>query len=184
MFSIAAYGAYVEAYGPIVRRSEGDPEWSPITSTAIDSASSNGKSGTASSTGASSPASATSSSGSGSTAGSDGGLSVGASAGIGVGVALGCIFFISCIAAAYIIGRRRRAATAKGPDGPQSLPYRDGVPAPGQTAELNATNFKPWELPGGGYQQVAEMESHEQRSEMAVHSPPIELQAPQGYGYR
>ncbi|KAJ0114299.1 hypothetical protein J7T55_010688 [Diaporthe amygdali] len=177
-FFVEASGAYVEAYGPVVRRSEGDPEWSTTTSTSTGSTSSTEQSGTVSGTSTSSIASATSSSGSNSNTSSGSGLSVGASAGIGVGVAVGCIIFISCIVAAYIIGKRRRAA-AQGPDGPQSPPYRGGVPVPGQTAELTSTEFKPWELPNG-YQQVAEMDSHDQRSEMAAHSPPIELQASQG----
>ncbi|KAL1854923.1 hypothetical protein Daus18300_011243 [Diaporthe australafricana] len=179
-FMIEALGAYVEAYGPVVRRSAGDPEWSSTTaSTTTDSTtSSSDQSGTASNSGTSTAASATSSSGAGS---SGGGLSVGASAGIGVGVGLGCIIFIACIAAAYIIGKRKRAA-AKEPDGPETPPYREGVPAPGQTAELTSSDFKPWELPGAGYQQVPEMDGHEHRSEMAANSPPIELQASQGHG--
>lgn len=176
----ATVGYNVEAYGPVVRRSDGDPEWSSSSSTtATDSTTSDGQTGTGSSTSTSDVASSTSSSGSG---GSDGGLSVGASAGIGVGVAVGCIIFISCIVAAYIIGKRRRAAAAQGPDGPESPPHRDGIPVANQTVELTGTEYKPWELPGG-YQQVPEMDGHGYRSEMdGNNNHPIELQGSERHG--
>lgn len=169
-------GFYAEAYGPVVRRADGDPEWSSTTSTATDTTDSGGQTGTVGTTSTSSlPSSASD------TASSGGGLSVGATVGIGVGVAIGCILFICCIAAAYIIGKRRRAA-AQGPDGPGGPPHRGGIPVPGQSAELTGSEYKPWELPGGGYQQVPEMDGRGYRSEMDANNRPIELQASEGHG--
>lgn len=170
-------GYYVEAYGPVVRRSDGDPEWSTTSSTATDTTSSDEQTGNASGTSASALPTSTSEA-----ANSGGGLSVGASAGIGVGVAVGCIIFISCIVAAYIIGKRRRKAAAQWPDGPESPPHRDGIPVAGQSAELTGSEYKPWELPGGGYQQVPEMDGNGYRSEMDASHRPIELQASEGHG--
>ncbi|KAG6362239.1 hypothetical protein INS49_010469 [Diaporthe citri] len=166
-------GYYIEANGPVVRRSDGDPEWSTTSLTTTDTRSINGQTGTGTSnlpTSTSEPASP------------GGGLSVGASAGIGVGVAIGCIIFISCIVAAYIIGKRRRKAAAQGPDGPKSPPYRDGIPVQGQSTELTGSEYKPRELPGGGHQQVPEMDGHGHRSEMDANNHPIELQASEGHG--
>lgn len=120
-------GYYVEAYGPVVRRSDGDPEWSTRNSTATDTTSSTSTRTLPTST--SEPAS------------SEGGLSVGASAGIGVGVAIGFIIFISCTAAAYIIGKRRRKAAAQGPDGLENPPYRNSIPASGQLAEPTGSEY-------------------------------------------
>lgn len=151
-------GFYVEAYGPVVRRSEGDPEWSTTSSTSTDTTNSDEQTGAASSTTASTLPTPTSEPASS-------GLSVGASAGIGVGVAVGCIIFISCIVAAYVIGKRRRKTAAQGPDGPESHPYSHGIPVPGQSAELTGSEYKPWELPGDGYQQVPEIDSHGQPEE-------------------
>lgn len=170
-------GFYVEAYGPVVRRSDGDPEWSTTSSTTTDTTSSGEQTGTASTTTASTLPTSTSEPASS-------GLSVGASAGIGVGVAVGCIIFISCIVAAYVIGKRRRKAAAQGPDGPESHPYSHGIPVPGQSAELTGSEYKPWELSGGGYQQVPEIDSHGHslRSEMDANNHPIELQATEGRG--
>lgn len=168
-------GFYVEAYGPVVRRADGDPEWSTTTSTATDTTGREGQTGTASSTSTTTLPTSTSEP-------TSSGLSVGASAGIGVGVAIGCIIFISCIVAAYIIGKRRRKAAAQGPQGPESHLYRDGIPVAGQSAELTGSEYKPWELPGGGYQQVPEMDGHGRRSEMDANNHPIELQASEGYG--
>lgn len=98
-------GFYVEAYGPVVRRSDGDPEWSSTTSTATDTTGSDAQTGTSGTTSTSSLPSSTSD-----TASSGGGLSVGATVGIGVGVAIGCIIFICCIAAAYIMNLDIRKA--------------------------------------------------------------------------
>lgn len=165
-------GFYVEAYGPVVRRAEGDPEWSTTTSTATDTTNIDEQT---SSTSTSVLPTSTSSS---DTASSGGGLSVGASAGIGVGVAIGFIIFISCIVAAYIIGKRRRAA-AQGLDGPETPPHRDGIPVQNQTVELSGSVYKPWELPGG-YQYVPEMDGHGYRSEKDANNHPIELQASEG----
>ncbi|KAH8774639.1 hypothetical protein F5883DRAFT_712160 [Diaporthe sp. PMI_573] len=171
----ATDGFYVEAYGPVVRRADGDPEWSTTTSTATDTTNSDEQTGAASSTSASVLPTPTSSS---EPASSGGGLSTGASAGIGVGVAIGCIIFISCIVAAYVIGKRRRAA-AQAPDGPETPPHRDAIPVPNQTVELSGSGYKPWELPGG-YQHVPEMDGHGYRSEMDANNHPIELQASEG----
>lgn len=178
-------GYNVEAYGPIVRRSAGDPEWSGSSSstssgsgsTSISSTSS-GSTGTASATTGSARASAAAGGSSGS------GLSVGASVGIGVGVGLGCIVFIGCIAAAYIIGRRRRRDAQRGEQGGdgegddkaggQTL-YRGGVPVEGQVAELNS-GWRPWELQAAGdYSQVPEMDGRGHRSELGSASLPVEL---------
>ncbi|KAI3391500.1 hypothetical protein diail_7227, partial [Diaporthe ilicicola] len=49
----ATNGFNVEAYGPVVRRADGDPEWSSTTSSTADSTNSNGQTGSASSTGTS-----------------------------------------------------------------------------------------------------------------------------------
>lgn len=161
-------GYYVEACGPVVRRSDGDPEWSTRNSTATDTMSSTSTRTLPTST--SEPAS------------SDGGLSVGASAGIGVGVAIGFIIFTSCTAPAYIIGKRRRKAAAQGPDGPGNPPYRNSIPASGQLAEPTGSEYKPWELPGSGYQ-LLEMDVHGHRSKTDANNRPIELQASEGQGH-
>lgn len=163
---------YVEAYGPVVRRAEGDPEWSTTTSTTTDTTNGEEQTGTASSTSTSDLPTSTSSS---EAASSGGGLSVGASAGIGVGVAIGCIIFISCIVAAYAIGKRKRAV-ANGLDGSENPAHREGIPVQNQTVELGGSGYKPWELPSG-YQHVPEMDGHGYRSEMDANNHPIELQA-------
>lgn len=174
-------GRYIEAYGPVVRRSDGDPEWSTASSTTTDTRSSDEQTGTTRSTSTSTLPTSTSG-----PATSDGGLSVGASVGIGVGVAIGCIIFISCIVAAYIIGKRRRKAAAQGPDGLESHPYRDGirVQGQGQSAPLACSKYKPWpcELPRGGSRQMPEMDGHGHRSELDANNHPLELLASEGHG--
>ncbi|KAI7783825.1 hypothetical protein LA080_011298 [Diaporthe eres] len=170
-------GYYVEAYGPVVRRSNGDPEWSATISTTTDTRSSGEQTGTTSSTSTSTLPTSISA-----PASSGGDLSVGASAGIGVGVAIGCIIFISCIVAAYMIGKRRRKAATQGPDGPKGPPYRDGIRVKGHPAPLTGSEYQPWELPGSGYQRMPEMGSHGHRNEMDANNQPIELQACEGHG--
>jgi hypothetical protein len=174
-------GFNVEAYGPVVRRADGDPEWSSKASSATGTTTSHEQSG-GSATSSTTSAAPTSTSSSEPASSGGGGLSVGASAGIGVGVAIGCIIFISCIVAAYVIGKRRRAAATAtqgpGKDGPETPPYyRDGIPVENQTVELSGSGHKPWELPGAGYQHVPEMDGHVYRSEMDANNHPIELQA-------
>lgn len=168
---------YVEAYGPVVRRSEGDPEWSTTSLTALDTRSSDEQTGTTSSIGTSTLPTSTSE-----PASSGGGLSVGASVGIGMGVAIGCIIFICCIVAAYIIGKRRRKAAAQGPDSPGKPCYRDAIRSQSQSAELTGFENNPWELPGDARQQMPEMDGHGHRSEMSAINHPIELQASEGHG--
>lgn len=173
-------GRYIEAYGPVVRRSDGDPEWSTTSSTTTDMRSIDEQTGTTSSTSTSTLPTSTSESTS-----SGGGLSVGASVGIGVGVAIGCIIFISCIVAAYIIGKRRRKAATQGLDRPETHPYRDGIRVQGQSAPLAYSKNEPWpcELPRGGSQQMPEMDGRGHRSELDANSHPLELQAPsEGHG--
>lgn len=182
-------GYYVEAYGPIVRRSAGDPEWSSGGSGTGTADS--GSAAAVASTGAGSAATGGAAStgagggGSGGAAQTGSGLSVGASAGIGVGVGLGCIVFFGCIAAAYIIGKRRRKAqrVESAPDVP---PYRDGVPVIAQVAEMSA-GWRPGELQGKDYQQVMEMDGQGHRSELGSVGLPVELpgQAPSSdyYGH-
>ncbi|ROW00364.1 hypothetical protein VMCG_07243 [Cytospora schulzeri] len=170
---------YVEAYGPIVRRSAGDPEWG--TTATSDPGSAAGGAGTATATAATSAGSGgltgaeSGGGGGGSSTGS--GLSVGASVGIGVGVGLGCIVFIGCIAAAYIIGRRRRRGALKEEAALKSsdvTPYGDAVPVEGQVAELNS-GWRPWELQAKEYRQVVEMDGQGHRSELGSNSAPVEL---------
>lgn len=193
-FLAQATDNYVEAYGIIVRRSNGDPEWSTTSSTTAGTRSSDEQTGTTSSTSTSTLATSASE-----PASSGGGLSPGASAGIGVGVAIGCIIFISCIVAAYLIGKRRRKNATQGPDSPEDPPREDGIPVQDQSAPLTGSECKPWEQPVGGYQQAPEtdghgyreMDGHEYtremdgqgyRREMDANSHPIELQASEGHG--
>ena len=175
-------GYNVEAYGMIVRRSAGDPEWS--TSGSVTSATASTAQSTAGSVASSTTlfaSSTTSASGSGGGSGSSSGLSAGASAGIGVGVGLGCIIIIGAIVAAYIVGRRKRKsqqAAAQG-QGPSASPYADAIPAEGQVAELNS-GWKPY----GDFRAhnaATEMEAQGQsRSELGGASPPVELPAYHG----
>ncbi|KAK7700276.1 hypothetical protein SLS64_011089 [Diaporthe eres] len=204
---------YVEAYGLIVRRSDGDPEWSTSSSTTAGTRSSDEQTGTTSSDEQAGTTSSTSTStlanSTSEPASSGGGLSPGASAGIGVGVAIGCIIFISCIVAAYVIGKRRRKNAAQGPDGPEDPTREGGIPVQYQSAALTGSEYKPWEQPGGGYQQAPEMDGHGYsremdgngytremdgngytremdgdgfRREMDANNHPIELQASEGHG--
>lgn len=204
---------YVEAYGVIVRRAAGDPEWSSTSSTTASTASSAEQTGTTSSDEQTGTTSSTSTStlatSASEAASSGGGLSAGASAGIGVGVAIGCIIFISCIVAAYIIGKRRRKNAKQGPDGAEDPPREDGILVQEQSAPLTVSEYKPWEQPGGGYQQGPEMDGHGYtremdgqgytremdgdgytrevdghgyRREMDANNHPIELQGSEGHG--
>lgn len=182
VYLASASGFYVEAYGPIVRRSAGDPEWSSGTASATDSSSSTStsRSGTGQS-GAGAAATSTS----GKSAQSGGGLSAGASAGIGVGVGLGCILFIGCIAAAYITGRRRRRSKQEAAaQGPAGAVYKSGIPVEDQVAELNSGWGSGRRQPDG-YQAV-EMDGRGHRSELDSNEPLFELpgQADSGHdGY-
>lgn len=164
-------GYYVEAYGPIVRRSDGDPEWSSATGSSSapsssDASSTRPTSGTTAAAAASTTESATNSAQS-----NGGGLSTGAKAGIGVGVALGAIVLIGCVVAAYMIGKKRRreaAAAAPGP-GPDVRTY--GKPAPGQAAEMpdsawGGSYYARQELGEGRPGLMSEMESREQPAEL------------------
>lgn len=81
-----------------------------------------------------------------------------------------------------MIGKRRRKSAAQGPDGPESHLYRNDIPVAGQSAGLNGSEYKPWELPSGSYQQVPEMDGHGCRSEMDAINHPVELQAYEGHG--
>ncbi|KUI57872.1 hypothetical protein VP1G_05158 [Cytospora mali] len=181
-------GFYVEAYGPIVRRSAGDPEWSSTSGSGTGAGTATSSTGQGSSAGSAATAGEASSTATAS-AQPESGLSVGASAGIGVGVGLGCIIFIGCIAAAYIIGKKKRRSQQK-PESPDIPLYRDGVPVEGQVAELNS-GWKPWELQGNGYQAVemdgrghmVEMDGQGHRIEMDDTSPPAELQGQASSGH-
>ncbi|ROW01431.1 hypothetical protein VPNG_07606 [Cytospora leucostoma] len=190
----SSLGYNVEAYGPIVRRSAGDPEWSTGASVGAAPSGTGQLLGTtaASVTTPGSAAAATTTSQSG---GGGGGLSVGASAGIGVGVGVGCVIFIGSVAAAYVIGKRRRESREKagalgdgdgdgGGDRGAPAYYRDGVPAPGQAAELNS-GWKPAELPHHGSQAQAavEVDGRGYRSELPEASPLVELPDHAASGY-
>lgn len=164
-YAASSAGFYVEAYGPIVRRSNGDPEWSPAASSTDTSTHATT---TAAPTSASTSDAASTAAGSSSGTQSDGGLSTGAKVGIGVGVSLGALILIGCVATAYIIGRRRRAqaAAAAAAGGPGSHVPLHGKPAPGQAAEMDSA----WAGPPR-----QELEGQRFLSEMGPSGRPAEL---------
>ncbi|KAK7744854.1 hypothetical protein SLS53_003087 [Cytospora paraplurivora] len=164
-------GYNVEAYGPIVRRSAGDPDWSTTASIGTAPSGTGQLSTTASVTTPGSAATTSASGGGG--GGGGGGLSVGASAGIGVGVGVGCVVFMGSVAAAYIIGKRRRRSREKAGALEDTPAYRDGIPAPGQAAELNS-GWKPAELPHFS-QAAVEVDGQGYRGELPEASPLVEL---------
>lgn len=174
-YAASTAGFYVEAYGPILRRSGGDPAWGSATSSTSSDVSTHPTGTTALPT-ATTATTATTAAEAGTPATSaepDGGLSAGAKAGIGVGAALGAVILVGCVAAAYMVGKKRRraeagAAVAAGPaSGPAGAKY-SARPAPGQAAEMDAAwvgYFARQEL-GHAPGPVSEMGSGERPAEL------------------
>ncbi|KAH8891510.1 hypothetical protein GQ53DRAFT_147921 [Thozetella sp. PMI_491] len=144
----------IEAYGPIVRRSDGDPEWDNASGGSSSSVHSGSSSGSNTSGGAQSTET-----GQGSQ--EAGGLSGGAKAGIGIGVAVGVLLILGALFVAYRIRQRRqRRGMEDGTYKPQQPPppqyaemmdsmHHAELPDPHKTPELNAMG-RPVEMRADG----------------------------------